>query len=176
VGNPEPLAPALLICGHMLALDLVYQYRKLLGKCESGLGLDVDEIIEMTALEAAFAAEQADVRKFRRDRVEATCRLRGAPGLNDRVRLTEIGPGGLVCRQAPYVEEGTAVEVVIDDAEVEHSYRFFARVTWMREDVGDDFAIGLELFGAPLLVHYGPTDHQEDAVDRIGVQPQKIAA
>ena len=162
----------------MLALDLVYQYRKLLGKCEAGLGLNVDEIIELTALEAAFAAEHDDERRHRRDRVEATCRLRGAPGLNDRVRLTEIGPGGLVCRQAPYVEEGTTVEVVIDDAELELSYRFFARVAWMREDVGDDFAIGLQLFGAPLLIHYGPTEHVEDAVDRIGVQPaaHKIAA
>jgi hypothetical protein len=160
----------------MLALDLVYQYRKLLGKCEAGLGLDVDEIIEMSALEAAFAADARDARSFRRDRVDGSCRLRGAPGLNDRVRLTEIGPGGLVCRQAPYVEEGTVCEVVIDDAELEHSYRFFARVAWLREDVGDDFAIGLELIGVPLLVHYGPTEHVEDAVDRIGLEPQKIAA
>lgn len=154
----------------MLALDLVYQYRKLLGKCEAGLGLDVDEIISLSALESAFAPEpqaRPDGRRFRRDRVEETCRLRGAPGLNDRVRVAEIGPGGIVCRQTPYVDEGTVVEIIIDDAELSLSYRFYARVAWLREDVGDDFAIGLEFVGVPLLVHYGPIDHDEDAVDRI---------
>lgn len=161
----------------MLALDLVYQYRKLVGKCEAGLGLDVEEILSLSALESAFAPEpQAgpDERRFRRDRVDTTCRLRGAPGLNDRVRLTEIGPGGLVCRQAPFVDEGTVVEVVIDDAEVDLSYRFYARVAWLREDVADDFALGLEFVGVPLLVHYGPVEHTEDAVDRITLE--KVAA
>ncbi len=154
----------------MLALDLVYQYRKLLGKCESGLGLDVEEIISLTTLEASFAPQQRaapDERRYRRDRVDATCRLRGVEGLNDRVKLCEIGPGGLVCRQTPYVEEGTQLEVVIDDIEVGLSYRFTAKVAWLREDVGDDFALGLTFVGAPLLVHYGPTEHVEDAVDRI---------
>lgn len=164
----------------MLALDLVYQYRLLVGKCEAGLGLDVDEIISLTAIESAYAPEpraRPDERKFRRDRVDAHCRLRGAGDLNDRVRLTEIGPGGLVCRQTPFVEEGTLLEVVIDDGEVDLSYRFFARVAWLREDVGDDFALGLELVGVPVLVHYGPTEHTEDAVDRIpAAQPAKIAA
>jgi hypothetical protein len=167
----------------MLALDLVYQYRKLLGKCEAGLGLDVEEMISLTALEAGLAptpSARPDERKFRRDRVETWCRLRGAPGLNDRVRVSEIGPGGLVCRQAPYVDEGTVVEIVIDDAELSLSYRFYGRVTWLREDIGDDFAVGLEFVGVPLLVHYGPVDHREDAVDRIGVEAsspvEKIAA
>jgi hypothetical protein len=167
----------------MLALDLVYQYRKLLGKCEAGLGLDVDEIISLSALESSFAPEprsQPDGRRFRRDRVEQSCRLRGAPGLNDRVRVDEIGPGGFVCRQAPYIDEGTMLEVVIDDAEVALSYRFNARVAWLRED-GEDYAVGLELVGVPLLVHYGPTDHREDAVDRISASDisapvEKIAA
>jgi len=151
----------------MLALDLVYQYRKLLGKCESGLGLDVDEMIEMTALEAAFVAEARDERRHRRDRVDFTCRLRGVEGLNDRVRVAELGPGGLVCRQTPFVEEGRVIEVVIDDPEVDLSYRFTCRVAWLREDVGDDFALGLSFLGAPLLVHHGRSEHVEDAVDRI---------
>jgi hypothetical protein len=167
----------------MLALDLVYQYRKLLGKCDAGLGLDVDEIITLTGLEAALAPEaqtRPDERRFRRDRVETWCRLRGAPGLNDRVRVSDMGPGGLVCRQAPYIDEGSLVEIVLEDTERSLSYRFNARVTWLREDVGDDFAVGLQFVGVPLLVHYGPVDHHEDAVDRIGVeasQPvEKIAA
>lgn len=160
----------------MLALDLVYQYRKLVGKCEAGLGLDVDEILTLTTIESAFAPDpqsRPDERRFRRDRVDTTCRVRGIPGLNDRVRMTEIGPGGLVCRHAPYVDEGAIVEVVIDDGEVNLSYRFYARVAWMREDVGDDFALGLEFVGLPLLVHYGPVEHSEDAVDRV---TEKVAA
>jgi hypothetical protein len=150
----------------MTALDLVYQYRTLLGKCEAGVGLDMDEVVELTALEAAFAAETAGPR---RERTDLTCILRGAGhgDLNDCVRVGELAPGGLICRQAPYVDEGTVVEVVIDDADASLSYRFKARVTWLREDVGDDFALGLAFLGSPLLIHYGPTDHAEDAVDRI---------
>jgi hypothetical protein len=151
----------------MLGLDLVYQYRKLLGKCESGLGLDVEEMISLTALEATFVTEESDERKHRRDQVSFTCRLRGAEGLNDRVRVAELGPGGLVCRQTPFVEEGKLIEVVIDDPEVDLSYRFTCRVAWLREDVGDDFAVGLSFVGAPLLVHHGRSEHVEDAVDRI---------
>jgi hypothetical protein len=154
----------------MLGLDLVYQYRKLVGKCDAGLGLDVDEIISLTALESAFAPEagpRPSERRFRRDAVDFSARLRGIPGLNDAVRVTELGPGGLVCRQTPYLEEGQVIEVVIDDDEVDLSYRFYARVAWMREDDGDDFAIGLEFVGVPLLVHYGSSEHTEDAVDRI---------
>lgn len=151
----------------MLALDLVYQYRKLLGKCESGLGLDVEEIISLTALESAFVAEESDDRKHRRDRVDFTCRLRGVEGLNDRVRVAELGMGGLVCRQTPFVEEGRLIEVVIDDLEHDLSYRFTCKVTWLREDVGDDFAIGLTFIGSPLLVHHGRSNHVEDDVDRI---------
>lgn len=152
----------------MLGLDLVYQYRKLLGKCESGLGLDVEEMISLTTLEASMAeADHRDDRRHRRDRVDFTCRLRGAEGLNDRVRVAELGPGGLVCRQTPFVDEGKLIEVVIDDPEVDLSYRFTCKVAWLREDVGDDFAVGLTFVGSPLLVHHGRSEHVEDAVDRI---------
>ena len=99
--------------------------------------------------------------------MDFTCRLRGIEGLNDRVRVGELGPGGLVCRQTPFVDEGRLIEVVIDDAEADLSYRFTCRVAWLREDVGDDFAIGLMFVGAPLLVHHGKTEHVEDAIDRI---------
>jgi len=152
----------------MFGLDLVYQYRKLVGKCEAGLGLEVDEIIILTALEAGCTPG-------RRDKVEISCRLRGAPGINDAVRATELGPRGLVCRQAPYVEEGTVLEVVFDDITPELSYRFHARVTWMREDVGDDFAVGLEFVGVPLLVRHGPVRHTEDAVDRITAATRAVS-
>jgi hypothetical protein len=124
-------------------------------------------MISLSSLEAAFVVEERDDRKHRRDRVDFTCRLRGAEGLNDRVRVGELGPGGLVCRQTPFVDEGRLIEVVIDDADADLSYRFTCRVAWLREDVGDDFAIGLTFVGAPLLVHHGRTEHVEDAIDRI---------
>jgi hypothetical protein len=153
----------------MLALDLVYQYRKLLGKCEAGLGLEVDEIIQLTAVEASLAETPAD----------RWAVLRGAPGINDAVRIVEVGPRSLIAKQTPYIEEGTRVEVVIEDAYEHLSYRFPARVAQLRED-GDDYAIVLELCGVPVLVHHGIVDHVEDAVDKIAKevsQPEiKIAA
>ena len=151
----------------MSPLDTIFQYRTLVGKCEAGVGVDFDEIDRIAAIEAAYAPsddERRDGRRFRRDNVALTARLRG-DDLNDRVHLTELCPGGLVVRGAPYVDEGMTIELVVDDDE--RSFRFKARVTWLREDVDDDFALGLELIGTPLLVHYGPAREHEDVVERI---------
>jgi len=150
----------------MSSLDLVFQYRTLVGKCESGVGLDFDEIDLLTRIEAAFAPteEARDDRRFRRVAVEMEAMVRGGD-LNDKVVLSELAPGGLVVRQAPYIDEGMQIEVVIDDPDADLSYRFKARVQWLREDVHDDFALGLELIGVPVLIHYGPVPVVES--DRI---------
>jgi len=155
----------------MTSLDLIFQYRLLVGKCESGAGLDFDEIDALIAIEASFAPSEDDVRasegrRFRRERTDFTAVLKGGP-LNDRVRIAEVSPGGLVCRAAPFADEGQTLEVVIDDEELSLSYRFKARVQWLREDVGDDFQLGLQLIGIPLLVHYGPSTPEQDRADRI---------
>ncbi len=149
----------------MPALDLVYQYRVLLGKCSTGAGLTLDEIDTLTGLEAAFVAEASDLRgpdgrRFRRERVELSAVLRGGK-LHDAVTVTEIAPGGLVCRSAPWAETGDSVELVIEDEGQSLSYRFKARVLWLREEhEGDDYVMGLELVGIPLLVRYGtPMTH-----------------
>jgi hypothetical protein len=150
-------------------LDVVFQYRRLVGKCDTGRGLEIDEIDEMTAIEARFVPGDDDLRahegrRFGRERVDFQALLKGGP-LNDQVRVTEMSPGGLVCRAAPYAEEGQTLEVVIDDADRSLSYRFKATVQWLKDDVGDDFQLGLALVGTPVLVHYGPS--REEALERI---------
>ncbi|RMH41786.1 MAG: hypothetical protein D6689_10060, partial [Deltaproteobacteria bacterium] len=49
------------------------------------------------------------------------------------------------------------VDVVIDDDECGLSYRFKARVTWVRADAAtDDYVVGLAFVGAPVLLRYAP--------------------
>jgi len=155
----------------MTSLDLIFQYRTLLGKCESGAGLDLDEIDTVIAIEASFAPGEDDFRardgrRFRRERVDLVAVIKGG-SLNDKVQITELSPGGLVVSTAPYADEGQVLEVVIDDAELSLSYRFKARVQWLREDHGDDFQLGLALIGTPVLVHYGTDRPAEDSIKRI---------
>jgi hypothetical protein len=153
----------------MQSLDLVYRYRTLLCKCEAGAGLSFDEIDALTQIEASFASGEPakDGRRWKRLAVDLHAMMRGGD-LNDRVRVAELAPGGLVVRGAPYVDEGMQIEVVIDDVQLALSYRFKARVQWLREDAGDDFALGLELVGSPVLVHYGPASADKtQEMDRI---------
>ena len=145
----------------MSALENVYQYRLLIGKGASGAGLSIDEIEQLVELEAEFAA------KAGRQRVDITGVLRGGK-LNDTVTIAELSPNGLVCRSAPYAEPGDAVELVIEDDDTNCSYRFKARVEWLREEhEGDDFVIGLELVGTPVMIHYGQRQTTEPLFTRI---------
>jgi hypothetical protein len=153
----------------MSALDLLYQYRTRAGKCESGAGLDFDEIDALTAIEAVFAPDDGEPRtagrRFRRQPVDLVGMLRG-DDLYDKVLVTELAPGGLVVRQAPYVDEGMMIEIVLDRPSMDLSYRFKARVQWLREDIDDDFALGLELVGMPVLLHYGPPSAHADELEQ----------
>jgi hypothetical protein len=159
------------------ALELVYQYRQLSGKCESGAGLDVDEIEVLITIEALFdrrgrAAVDDDEdlwscrREFSRERVDLRGMLRSAR-LADPVRISDLGPGGLVCRGAPWAKAGESVEIVIDDRELSLSYRFKGVVSWSRD--GEDGAVlGLTFVGLPLLVRYGPAPSvTEDDLDEL---------
>lgn len=144
-------------------LELVYQYRYLIGKCESGRGLEVEEIEQLIDLEALFGVRDrtgdSDLwecrRQYNRERVALAATLR-AEKLGDAVTVIDLGPGGLVCTDAPYVEVGTTLEIVFEDLEVRQSYRFRAVVAWRRDQDEEDYVIGLELVGTPLLVRYGP--------------------
>jgi hypothetical protein len=152
-----------------MLVEVIFQYRTLVGKCELGCGLDWDEIEQVTAIESKFAPSADDKRtktgrKFRRETIKAQALLRG-DRINDRVDLIELGPGGLVVRNAPYVAKGEQIEIVIDEGDC--SYRFRAEGVWLRDD-GDDYKVGLRLVGMPVMLHkVAISAHQPDVVDKL---------
>jgi PilZ domain len=152
-----------------MLVDAVYQYRTLIGKCELGVGLDWDEIERVTLIESAFEPTADDRRmkagrRFRRESIRLSALMRG-DRINDRVEVIEIGPGGAVVRNAPFVAHGEQVELVMDEGD--RSYRFRAQGVWMKDD-GDDYRIGLELIGMPVCLRTVTTSrHEVDVVDRI---------
>jgi hypothetical protein len=144
-------------------LKLVYRYRQLTGKCETGAGLDFDEIGELTAIEAAFAGEArrhpGDRRIGDRDFVRASVEI-GATlhrrQFRDPVTILDLAPGGFVCEGAPYLQEADRVEMVVpasDDGAT--SYRFMAEVAWT-EDRDADCLIGFRFLGVPLEIRTRP--------------------
>lgn len=153
-----------------MLVEVVFQYRTLMGKCELGVGLDWDEIEQVTAIESAFEPTSDDRRmktgrRFRREAIKLGALLRG-DRINDRVEVVEIGPGGVVVRNAPFVANGEHVEIVIQDGD--RSYRFGAEGVWLKDD-GDDYRVGLALIGMPVCLHtVAVSRHEADLVDRIG--------
>ena len=147
-----------------MLVETVFQYRTLIGKCELGVGLDWEEIDHVMRIEQAFTADRKDGRKFRRQLVELTGIMRGDM-INDRIDVIEIGPGGMVARDAPFVAKGELVELVIEDGD--KSYRFSARGVWLRED-GDHYRVGLAFEGMPVCLHKVQiSPHTQDLVDKI---------
>jgi hypothetical protein len=151
-----------------MLVEAVFQYRSLIGKCELGVGLEWDEIEQVTMIESAFEPTADDRRmragrRFRREQVKLTALLRG-DRINDRVEVIEIGPGGAVVRNAPYVARGEQVELVIEDGD--KSYRFRAKGVWLKDD-NDDYRIGLELIGMPVCLHKVSLGAHEDVLDKI---------
>lgn len=152
-----------------MLVEVVFQYRTLLGKCDLGVGLDWDEIEQVQAIESAFAPSEDDRRmrggrKFRREATNVTALMRGDQ-INDRVELIEAGPGGFVVRNAPFVARGEQVEIQVDDGD--NSYRFRAQGVWMRDD-GDDYRVGLALIGMPVCLHKAAiSEHTADVIDEI---------
>ena len=150
-------------------LEDVFQYRTLIGKCELGVGLEWDEIELVSTLESRFEPSPHDKqkhvsRKFRREAVRMTGLMRG-DRIHDRVDIIELGLGGLVVRNAPYIARGEQIEIVIDVGEM--SYRFRAQGVWLKDD-GDDYRVGLALVGMPVCLHkVAVSAHQHDVVDQI---------
>src|SRR5689334_7075623 len=137
-----------------MLVEVVFQYRTLMGKCELGVGLDWDEIEQVTAIESAFEPTTDDRRmkagrRFRREPIKLTALMRG-DRINDRVDVIEIGPGGVVVRNAPFVAHGEHVELVMEHGD--KSFRFSAQGVWLKDD-GDDYRVGLELVGMPVCLH-----------------------
>lgn len=152
-----------------MLVEIVFQYRSLIGKCELGIGLDWDEIEQMTAIESTFAPTQDDRRmktgrRFRREATAISALMRG-DRINDRVEVCEVGPGGFVVRNAPFVARGELVEIVIDEGDT--SFRFRAEGVWLKDD-GDDYRVGLALVGMPVCLHrVAVSAHEADLVDKI---------
>lgn len=147
-----------------MLVETIFQYRTLIGKCDLGCGLELDEIDLVMRIEDAFASDRKDGRRFRRQVVELAGIMRGDQ-INDPVQILEIGPGGLVCRHAPFVARGEIVEIVIEDGD--NSYRFRARGVWLRDD-GDDYRVGLAFVGMPVCLHkVRISAHTYDVVDKI---------
>jgi len=150
-----------------MVVETVFQYRTLIGKCELGCGLDWDEIDAVGAIERLFAPhrdERRAGRRFRRESVQLEAIVRGDQ-LNDRVAVTEIGPGGLVCRGAPFIARGEVVEIVIEDGD--RSYRFRAQGVWLKDD-GEDYKVGLAFVGMPVCLNKVQLSaHHQDLVDKI---------
>jgi len=152
-----------------MLVEVVFQYRTLIGKCELGVGLDWDEIEQVTAIESAFEPSADDRRmkkgrRFRREATTGTVLMRG-DRINDRVEVIEIGLGGMVVRNAPFVAHGERVELVLDNGD--NSYRFGAVGVWMKDD-GDDYRVGLALIGMPVCLRtVAVSRHEADLVDKI---------
>lgn len=135
------------------ALELLYEYRHLIGKCRSGAGLDMDEIQALDAIEALFADDAANADS--QPPGGLTTVVRG-PRLCDEVKLQAIQLDRLVVAGCPWVEASAAVEIMIEDAELLLSYRFRGLVAWTRDDGNGRLAVGIELVGVPVLVRRGP--------------------
>jgi hypothetical protein len=152
-----------------MLVEVVFQYRTLLGKCELGVGLDWDEIEQVIAIESAFEPTSDDRRmktgrRFRREPVKLGALLRG-DRINDRVDLVELGPGGMVVRNAPFVAHGEHVEIVVEDGG--RSFRFRAEGVWTKDD-GEDYRVGLALVGMPVCLRtVAVSRHEVDLIDRI---------
>jgi hypothetical protein len=148
-----------------MLVETIFQYRTLIGKCELGVGLDWDEIEQVTVIEHAFVADRGKSgRRFKRDAVELVGIIRG-DRINDRVAIVEIGPGGLVCARAPFIARGEQIELVITIAE--RSYRFRAVGKWLKDD-GDDYRVGLAFIGVPICLNLAQVSaHEPDLVDSI---------
>ncbi|MEO8841552.1 MAG: hypothetical protein ABI591_29745 [Kofleriaceae bacterium] len=147
------------------AIETIFQYRTLIGKCELGVGLDWDEIQEITDIESELVLDRGrSGRRYKRQDVELSGIVRG-DRINDRVSITELGPGGLVCRRAPFIACGEVVELVLDVED--RSYRFRAIGKWLKDD-GDDYQIGLAFIGVPICLHIEQVSaHEFDLVDSI---------
>lgn len=135
------------------ALELLYEYRHLMGKCRSGAGLDMDEIQALDAIEAVFAEDAATSDTSHLGGL--TTVIRGAR-LCDEVRLQSILLDRLVVAGCPDVESAATVEVIIEDPELRLSYRFRGQVAWSHDDGKGRLAVGIELVGVPVLVRRGP--------------------
>lgn len=146
-----------------MILEAIVQYRTLLGKCELGIGLAWDEIEQLSGIEARFASNDR-IRRYHRQTVKLAAVMRG-DRIHDRVDVIEIGLGGVLCRNTPYLARGERVELAIEHGDT--SFRLRAQNVWLKDDA-DNYRSGLEWIGMPVRLHkVALSEHHVDVVDKI---------
>ncbi|HKE20287.1 MAG TPA: hypothetical protein VKB80_35680 [Kofleriaceae bacterium] len=168
------------------ALELVYEYRHLMGKCRTGTGLTLDEIEAVEAIEGLFIPGSSPFEgqdSGLAGRLTATLRG-GRRQIWDKAELVAARLDQLELRASTYLEAGSVIELQVDDEELRLSYRFKGRVLSTGDEeatpIGSGHLVVLELIGLPLLVRRGPRspkpDPQNSAGRRLRSEPRVQAA
>lgn len=170
--------------GMSTALELVFKYRQLVGNCDAGAGMNLDDIEALSAIESLFpnAGSPIDRPSWQTrlgvESVSLTALLRGNR-VCDHVEVVSMGPEGMICVGAPYMTEGDRIEIVFDDEELRVSYRFAAVVEHAIE-MNDDGELRVEFrfTGVPLLLRFAeqrtrPDTHETDIAEGTPI-PQGI--
>ena len=158
------------------ALELVYEYRALMGRSRSGAGLSMDEIETVEAIEGLFAVGAVPF-----ESAGLAAMVRGGPRkLADKVELVSVGLTRVSVKAAAFLVPGARLEIVVEDEELRLSFRFMGVV---RSIHGDPSAtahdVTLELAGVPLLVRRGPRVERSGAKTlppRPSSEPRVVAA
>jgi hypothetical protein len=163
------------------ALELVYEYRHLMGKCRTGAGLTLEEIEAVEAIEGLFARESSrfgDGGAGLTDRLSAILRG-GRRELWEKVELLAAHLDSLELRVSTFMEVGATIELQVEDDELRLSYRFKGRVASFGDQDGPVPGAGhrvvLELIGLPLLVRRGPRSPKPAHGRRMRSEPRQAA-
>ena len=105
-----------------MLVDIVFEYRTLVGRAELGCGLNWDEIDRVSEIEHAFRPTADDRRmkngrRFRRDAIRLEALVRG-DRINDRVEITSgiDANARVVISGGAFLSEGALVRVVAPDS------------------------------------------------------------
>ena len=130
-------------------LERVYALRRLIGKCEAGIGLSLSEVEELTTLEAEFLSPHPG-RRFSRPKIHGQVVVRRGERC-DEARVVDISGGGLRCMDLPRVASGDIAELKLGSGDGLTSYRFMARARHVLQS-DDGNCVGFEFCGIPVAM------------------------